>query len=71
MPRYFFNVRDRDFLVDKTGIELTGPEEAARQADELLKLAKKMLPAASFAIVVTDEEQAMVLELRTEGREAS
>jgi hypothetical protein len=69
MPRYFFNVKDHDLIVDKTGIELSGPEEAAQQAKELLKLAKKLLPAVSVAIVVTDEKQATVLELYSQRQE--
>jgi hypothetical protein len=68
MPRYFFNVRDHELLLDKTGLELSGPVEARRQALEVIKLGKRLLPQLPFCLVVTDEEDKLVLEVRVEGK---
>jgi hypothetical protein len=48
MPRYFFNVKDHDFIIDKTGIELSGLAEARWQARELVEIGKRLLPGISF-----------------------
>jgi hypothetical protein len=63
MPRYFFNVREQDLIVDKTGIELTGDEEARIQAEELAKLGKRLLPKISFSLVVMDEKRETIFEI--------
>jgi hypothetical protein len=63
MPRYFFNVRDHDLIVDRTGIELSGLAEARRQACELMALGKRILPKVPFWLVVTDENNKTVFEL--------
>ena len=44
MPRYFFHVCDEEMIADYIGNELSGPEEAKREAVRALKFAKALLP---------------------------
>ena len=69
MPRYFFNVKDHHLIVDNTGIELSGMDAVHAQARDLAELAQRIVPNASFAIVVTDNDNKTVLEWRIAGKQ--
>jgi|tagenome__1003787_1003787.scaffolds.fasta_scaffold20338088_2 hypothetical protein len=69
MPRYFFNVKDHHLIVDNTGVELSGMDEVHAQVRELVALAERIIPNASFSLVVTDEDKTVVLEWHISARQ--
>jgi hypothetical protein len=64
MPRYFFNLRDGRYVQDCHGVDLSGPDEVGREAERMRLSVKKFFPSERATLVVTDEQGAVVIELR-------
>lgn len=61
VPRYFFDIHDGQTLRDDEGMDLAGPEEAARHAKSVLpEIAAHEVPKdgehQAFSVLVTDED---------------
>jgi hypothetical protein len=70
VPRYFFNVHDREDSLDNTGVELDGIEAAQREglrtAAEMLREGTKagIWAGGEWRMFVTDESGSEVFTLR-------
>ena len=61
VPRYFFDIHGRQTLRDDEGMDLPGPQEAARYAKSVLpQIAAHEVPkdgeSQAFSVLVTDED---------------
>jgi hypothetical protein len=61
MPRYFFDIHDGSTLRDDEGMDLLGPEDAARHAKTVLpQIAAHEISKdgehQAFSVLVTDED---------------
>jgi hypothetical protein len=70
MPRYFFNLRDGEFIKDAKGLELSGPDEAQREAERLAEIVAKFFPQSAASVIVTDDSANVVVECRIESKRA-